>query len=90
MIIKKVGFTVIALCIAFTLPAQFKQTLKKANKEFELHAFNLAIESYKEALSKRPDNAEALGKLADCYRHLNQMEEAANVYSILEKGHNNY
>lgn len=90
MMIKKVGFTLIALCIAFALPAQFKQALKKANKEYELHAFNLAIESYKDALRKRPDNAEALGKLADCYRHLNQMEEAAKWYvqALKQKDYN--
>lgn len=80
MMIKKAGFTLIALCLALALPAQFRSALKKANKQYELHAFNLAIESYKEALSRRPDNAEALGKLADCYRHLNQMEEAAKWY----------
>ncbi len=74
----------IAIALLISLPASaqnFKYFLRKANKEYELKAFNLAIESYQEALSKRPDDAEALGKLADCLRHLNRMEEAATKYA---------
>jgi len=71
-----------ALLITYSASAQnFKYFLKKANKEYELKAFNLAIDSYEEALNKRPNNAEALGKLADCLRHLNRMEEAATRYA---------
>ncbi len=74
---------VLLLMIAFALPAsaQFRSLLKRANKDYELHAFNLAIRSYKNALKRRPDNEEALGKLADCYRHLNEMNEAAKWYA---------
>lgn len=61
--------------------AQFRSLLKKADKQYELHAFNLAIGSYKTALERRPDDPEALGKLADCYRNLNQMEDAAKWYA---------
>ncbi|GJM34123.1 MAG: hypothetical protein DHS20C18_31240 [Saprospiraceae bacterium] len=55
--------------------------MRKANTQYDLHAFNLAIPTYKEALDKRPDSGEALSKLADCYRHLNQMEDAAMIYA---------
>ena len=73
----------VILALAFTLPAsaQFRSLLKKANKQYELHAFNLAIDSYKSALRRRPDSEEALGRLADCYRHLNDMEESAKWYA---------
>lgn len=51
-------------------------TLSKANKQYELHAFNLAAKSYLSIIEKQPNNVEALSKLADCYWHLNKMEEA--------------
>lgn len=54
--------------------------LKRANKQYELGTFSLAVQSYKEFLSKNPDNAEANAKLADSYRHLNQQEKALPHY----------
>ncbi|MDX1667307.1 MAG: carboxypeptidase regulatory-like domain-containing protein [Saprospiraceae bacterium] len=73
----------IPLVFTFLLPcaqAQFRSLLKKANKQYELHAYNLAIETYLEALERRPEDVEALGKLADCYRMINDMENAAAYY----------
>lgn len=68
---------------AFCLPAfaQFKTYLRKADKQYELHAYNLAIPAYLDALKRRSDDQEVLGKLGDCYRHLNQMEESAKYYA---------
>lgn len=54
--------------------------LKKANKQYELGAYNLAVRSYLEIINKEPKNGEALAKLADSYRYLNNMDEAANWY----------
>lgn len=56
------------------------QSLKKANKEYELYAFNLAIKSYRGVLGNDPNNVEALSKMADCYRHLNQISDAITWY----------
>ena len=67
-----------------TVPASaqsIRSLLRKASNEYELHAFNLAIESYQKVLDRRPDETEALGNLADCYRHLNEMELAAEYYA---------
>lgn len=54
--------------------------LNRANKDYEMGAFNLAVRGYLELLEKRPANYEAMLKLADSYRHLNQMEEARSWY----------
>ncbi|MCB0569825.1 MAG: carboxypeptidase regulatory-like domain-containing protein [Phaeodactylibacter sp.] len=54
--------------------------LSRANKDYELGAFNLAVRSYLELLEKRPANYEAMVKLADSYRYLNQMDEARSWY----------
>ncbi len=73
------------MLIGSTLPSSAQllggSPFRNAHKEYEIFAFNKAIESYKDGLKRRPDDAEALGKLADCYRHLNQMEEAATYYA---------
>jgi len=54
--------------------------LKKANKQYELGAYNLAVRSYLGILKKEPKNGEVLAKLADSYRFLNNMDEAAKWY----------
>ena len=69
--------TVVLVLFALTTQAQ---NIKKANKEFELHAFNLAIKSYRAILSNKPGDVEALYKLAECYRHLNQIDESIKWY----------
>ena len=68
------------MALLISLPLQAQSELKKANKQYELSAFNLAIKSYRKILEKDSDNVEALSKIADCYRHLNQMEDAAAAY----------
>ncbi|MEO1518604.1 MAG: carboxypeptidase regulatory-like domain-containing protein [Bacteroidota bacterium] len=69
------------LLILLTASSTFAQSaLKKANKEFELNAFQMAVESYKKVLEKQPKNVVAMARLADCYRHLNQMDNALLWY----------
>ncbi|MEL6657780.1 MAG: carboxypeptidase regulatory-like domain-containing protein [Bacteroidota bacterium] len=74
---------VITLLLGLSTPAaaQFRSSMRTANKQYDINAYNLAIQSYLAALERRPDDAEALGKIADCYRHLNMMEEAARYYA---------
>ena len=74
-------FSILLLVIGFGLPAFSQNTLKKANTEFELFAYNLAAKSYLKVLEKDQNNVEALSRLGDCYRHLNQMDEAAAWYA---------
>jgi tetratricopeptide (TPR) repeat protein len=73
----------VVLAISISLPA-FAQ-MGRANKDYELGAFNLAVRGYLELLEKRPANYEAMAKLADSYRYLNQMEEARSWYERLIK-----
>jgi len=67
--------------VSFTLPVFGQSALQRANKQYELYAFNLAIESYREVLARNPNHPEALGRIADCYRHLNDMGQAAEYYA---------
>jgi len=74
---------VITLLLGFSLPAsaQFRSSMRTANKQYDINAYNLAVQSYLAALERLPTDAEALGKIADCYRHLNMMEDAARYYA---------
>ncbi|MEO0788696.1 MAG: carboxypeptidase regulatory-like domain-containing protein, partial [Bacteroidota bacterium] len=77
---------ILALLILFSLAgtdlhAQFRSALRAANDQYDLHAYNLAIQSYLTALERRPDDVEALSKIADSYRHLNQMVKANQYYT---------
>ncbi len=55
-------------------------SLKRANKQYELFAFAPAVESYKEVLAKNSSHLEANSKIADCYRHLNELDKALPHY----------
>lgn len=68
------------MALVFAFPSN-AQTLRKANKEYELHAYNAAIRSYRQFIQRNPNNVEAMGKLADCYRKINQMSEAEQWYT---------
>ncbi len=73
--------TVLAFLYAGTHVLLGQSTLNKANKQYELYAFNLAAKTYKAVLERQPNNAFALARLADCYYHLNRLHEACTYYS---------
>ncbi len=71
----------LCLVVASTpLVAQFRRNRNAANKEYELKAYNLAIEHYLAALERRPDDLESVSRIADSYRMLNQMQTAHKYY----------
>lgn len=70
----------LAFCFSTQIEAQRNPMLQQANKEFDLHAYNLAIKSYRKVIEKDPDNAIAYTGVADCYRLLGRMDESANWY----------
>lgn len=80
-------FILLLLAVALPVQAQFRSEMRTANKEYELKAFNLAVESYKRALARRPSDVEALSRIADSYRMLNQMQTSHGYYqqAVLEK-----
>ena len=68
---------VLLMCVQFAFS---QASLKRANKQYELSVFAEAVDSYKEVLSKNPSHREANVKIADCYRLLNQLENALPHY----------
>ncbi|MDZ7877309.1 MAG: hypothetical protein U5L45_06555 [Saprospiraceae bacterium] len=60
------------------------QTLvEKADKQYELHAYRLASQSYESLLARGEDEWGATSRLADCYVHLNEPAKAAQHYARL-------
>jgi len=68
------------LLLSTAAPAQIDTDLEKANKQYELSAFSLAARNYEKVLRNAPRNKQALSRLADCYRYLNEMRNAADRY----------
>ena len=82
-LLKKMTLLTVALLLSTGIFAQ--SALKKANKQYELKAYELAIKSYQKFLKKKPTNVVALNRIADSYRHLNMMQESAKYYKLAVK-----
>ena len=81
------------LCFALVIlgfPAwsqSLRSQLRNANTQYEAKAYFQAIESYNKILKGYPSDEEALSKIADCYWHVNQMENAYKSYAaLIQKG----
>lgn len=75
-------FTIFALALAIPASGQsFRKLLRTANTQYDLHAYNLAVGNYTKALEKKKDNVEVMSKLADSYRYLNKMQQAADLFA---------
>lgn len=69
------------LCLFVFQGMQAQKTFKKANKQFELKAYNLAIANYQKTLSEDdPLNIEAMIRLAEAYRMTNRPIQAVEWY----------
>ncbi len=80
--LARIGILAVFLLSGLAVNAQSstEELLEKANKQYNLYAYNLAVRSYRSVLENEPGNPEAIGKLADCYRQLNQPDEAVKWY----------
>ena len=85
---KHILTSALLVIMAMSINNVSAQILQKANKEYELYAFNLAIKSYRSVLQSEPTNVEALSNMASCYFHLNEIDEAVQWYkkAVLLKG----
>ncbi len=74
--------TLILLCIIFLLCMSTTpvNAQRRADKEYELKAFSRAVQSYLRYINENPASGSSMANLADCYRHLNEMEEAEQWY----------
>ncbi len=73
-----------ALFLTFSLGANAQSLLEKANKQYELHAYRLAAQSYESVLARDADPSVS-ARLANAYFHLNELEKAATQFALAIK-----
>ncbi len=81
------GILLLLTCLTLPLTAQYRSDMRTADKEFELHAYHLAIASYQRVLAVRPDDEIALSRIAQSYQMLNQLDTAQLYFQRAVKGH---
>lgn len=79
---KSILLLILMFSISSSLSAQsIRSLLRKGKQQYEVRAYSKAIETYQQVLERRDNEEEALSYIAECYRQLNQMEEAADHYA---------
>jgi cell division septation protein DedD len=81
---------VVLLSTASWLSAQqstVKELLTRADRQFDLYSYNLAIQTYEQVLKEEKSNAHALARIGDCNYQLNRPEKAIEWY---QKAQNTY
>ncbi len=77
---QKLHFTAILVVLFATTSLMGQSLLKKANKQFDLRAYDQAITNYLQVVNEDPGNNEVKLKLAESYRLTNQFIEAISWY----------
>lgn len=68
------------LTAALTAQTSVKEDILRADKQFDLYAYNLALRTYEQVLKQEPNNAHALARTGDCYFQLNRPQDALTWY----------
>ena len=77
----KLALTLLTCFLLYFIPLQaFSDDLKKANKYYEQYDYKFAINIYEKILLKKP-SLEVAQKLADCYRFINNTQQAEIAYA---------
>lgn len=80
MVLRKLQL-LLAICImASATSMQAQKIVKKANKQFELRAYDKAYDTYLEALTKYPDNNIVKLQIAECLRRTNNVLQSKDWY----------
>ena len=80
--LKIIFIGIFSLGLISSLGAQtYRSFMRKANTQFDIHDYAGAAENYEKAAQKRRKNLEALSRQAECYWHLNKMEDAAIIFA---------
>ena len=75
----------VLLCFTLCPNSGFSQKglLEKANKQYELHNFKESVVTYQRFIKDNRNNVEAMGKLADSFRHLGRSKDALRWYEAI-------
>src|SRR5690606_24353293 len=79
----KLTLSVLLCSLIFFFPRNiFSDDIKKADKYYEQLDYKLAVDIYEKVMAKNP-SPETAEKLANCYRFINNSEEAEKAYARL-------
>lgn len=95
----RAGYLAIALLCAtnwlfaqkVTLPTdkqEIKELLSRADRQYDLYSYNLAIQTYQQVLEAEPSNSKALARIGDCNYQLNRPEKAVEWYEKAQNTNN--
>ncbi len=70
----------LVLSVSFLTQSQAQKDIRKADKQLELRAYDLAIKNYKSHLDQNPDNTYAQLQLAEAYRRTNALIKSVFWY----------
>ena len=87
-----IGFIAIILVLATMSTFAQSSTRNKADTQYKLKAFDLAIDSYLQYLDQNPGDIVAMARLANSYERTNNLLQAARYYEkvISNPKHNPY
>ncbi len=87
----RAGYLSVLLILAAGLLHAQKSAVKelttRADRQFDLYSYNLAIQTYEEVLKEEKSNSHALARIGDCHYQLNRPEKAIEWY---QKAQNTY
>ncbi|MCB0525445.1 MAG: SPOR domain-containing protein [Lewinellaceae bacterium] len=82
--IPRAGWVPVLLLVFTGLLSAQKTTLNedlvRADRQYDLYAYNLAMQTYQQVLKSDPGNAHALARVGDCYFQLNEPEKSIEWY----------
>lgn len=82
MITRKLQLLVLLCAVSFSTTLSAQRIIKKANKQFELRAYDKAYDTYVKALEKYPEKNIVKLQIAECLRRTNKVLEAKEWYEV--------
>ena len=82
MITRKLQLLVLLCLVSLSTTLTAQKIIKKANKQFELRAYDKAYDTYIKALEKYPERNVLKLQIAECLRRTNKVLESKEWYEI--------
>mgnify|MGYP000271107108 CR=1 FL=1 len=83
MITRKLQLLLLILMVSLSTTVTAQKIIKKANKQFELRAYDKAYDTYVKALEKYPERNVLKLQIAECLRRTNKILESKYAYCEL-------
>jgi len=87
MVIRKLQIGLVVLMVFSGYFGMAQKTIDKADMQFDLRAYDLAISNYKKVMNEDASCLSCKFKIAECYRMMNQDHEAMSWYSQIENSY---